>query len=39
MNHDAVFYGVVIGVIGAVAVVAYLFYWTYKNATKAEVKE
>ena len=38
MNQDAVFYGVVLSVFGAVAVVAYLFYWTYKNATKGDDK-
>ena len=39
MNHDAVFYGVIGSVIGAVAVVAWLFYVTYRNATKGDDKK
>ncbi len=38
MNHDAVFYGVIACVVGAVAVVGWLFYVTYRNATKGNDK-
>ncbi len=34
MNHDAVFWGVIIGVAGSAAVVAWLFYVLYRNATR-----
>jgi hypothetical protein len=36
MNHDAVFWGVIIGVTCSAAVVAWLFYVLYRNATKDE---
>lgn len=38
MNHDAVFYGVIACVVGAVAVAGWLLYVTYRNATKADGK-
>jgi len=38
MNHDAVFYGVIACVVGAVAVVGYLLYWTYRNASTGDDK-
>jgi hypothetical protein len=34
MNHDAVFYSVIICVVGATAVVGWLLYMAYRNATK-----
>ncbi len=34
MNHDAVFWGVIISVAGAAAVVGWLLYMVYRNATK-----
>ena len=34
MNHDSVFWSVVIGVAGSAAVVAWLLYMAYRNATK-----
>ena len=34
MNHDAVFWGVIISVAGSAAVVIWLFYMAYRNATK-----
>lgn len=39
MNHDAVFYGVIACVVGAVAVVSWLLYITVRNATKGEDKQ
>ena len=36
MNHDAVFYGVIICVAGAAAVAGYLLYVIYKKATAGE---
>ncbi len=34
MNHDMVFWGVIIAVAGAFCVVAWLFYMIYRNAIK-----
>ncbi len=34
MNHDAVFWGVIIGVASSASVVAWLLYVVYRNATK-----
>jgi len=34
MNHDAVFWGVIIGVAGSAMVMAWLLYMLYRNATK-----
>lgn len=39
MNHDMVFYGVIICVVGAAAVVGWLFYIAYRNATKGQDKQ
>lgn len=36
MNHDMVFWGVIIGVAGAFAVMAGLLYMIYRNATKGD---
>lgn len=38
MNHDAVFYGVIVCVVGAVAVVGWLSYFAYRNVVKGEGK-
>lgn len=34
MNHDAVFWGVIICVVGAAAVVGWLLFMVYRNATR-----
>jgi preprotein translocase subunit SecF len=34
MNHDAVFWGVIIGVACSALVAAWLLYMVYRNATK-----
>lgn len=39
MNHDSVFWSVVIGVAGSAAVVAWLLYMAYRNATKGQDKK
>jgi len=39
MNHDAVFWSVIICVAGAAAVVGWLFYMAYRNATKGGDKK
>lgn len=36
MNHDMVFWGVIISVAGAFGVMAWLFYVIYRNATKGD---
>ena len=36
MNHDAVFWGVIVAVAGSALVVAWLFYVVYRNATKSK---
>lgn len=36
MNHDAVFWGVVIGVAASAAVVGWLLFMLYRNATKSK---
>ena len=36
MNHDGVFWGVIIAVSGSAIVVAWLFYVVYRNATKSK---
>ena len=36
MNQDAVFFGVIISVAGAFAVMVWLFYMIYRNATKGD---
>jgi len=36
MNHDSVFWGVIIGVIGSAAVVGWLLFMAYRNATKGK---
>jgi hypothetical protein len=33
MGHDMVFWGVIISVVGSAAVVGWLFYMLYRNAT------
>jgi len=39
MNQDYVFWGVIISLIGSIAVVAWLFYMAYRNATKDQGKQ
>jgi hypothetical protein len=39
MNHDAVFWGVIIAVAGSALVVGWLFYMAYRNATKGQDKK
>jgi len=34
MNQDMVFWGVIISLVGSIAVVAWLFYMAFRNATK-----
>lgn len=34
MNQDMVFWGVIIALVGSIAVVGWLFYVTFRNATK-----
>lgn len=36
MGHDFVFWGVVICLLGSIAVVGWLFYMAYRNATKGK---
>jgi hypothetical protein len=36
MNHDGVFWGVIIAVSGSALVVAWLFYVVYRNATQSK---
>ena len=36
MNQDAVFFGVIISVAGAFAVMVWLLYMIYRNATKGD---
>lgn len=36
MNHDAVFWGVIIAVVGAALVVGWLFYMLYRNASRGQ---
>jgi hypothetical protein len=36
MGHDMVFWGVIISVVGSAAVVGWLFYMLYRNATKSK---
>jgi len=36
MSHDRVFWGVIISVAGAFAVMAWLLYVIYRNATKGD---
>jgi hypothetical protein len=36
MGHDRVFWGVIISVAGSAAVMAWLFYMLYRNATKSK---
>lgn len=38
MNHDSVFWGVIISVAGSALVVAWLLYVLYRNATKSKDK-
>lgn len=38
MNQDWVFWGVIICLVGSVAVVAWLFYMAFRNATKGQDK-
>jgi hypothetical protein len=38
MGHDMVFWGVIISVVGSAAVVGWLFYMLYRNATKSKDK-
>ena len=38
MGHDAVFWGVIISVTGAIVVMLRLFYVIYRNATKDSKK-
>jgi hypothetical protein len=39
MNHDAVFWGVLISVIGSALVEAWLLYVAFRNATKDKDKK
>lgn len=39
MKHDAVFWSVIVCVAGAAAVVGWLFYVIYRNATKDSKKQ
>jgi hypothetical protein len=39
MNQDMVFWSVIIAVAGSAAVVAWLFYMAYRNATKDQDKK
>ncbi len=39
MNHDGVFWSVVIAVAGSALVVVWLLYVLYRNATKSEDKQ
>ena len=39
MNHDGVFWGVIISVAGSALVVAWLLYVVYRNATKGDDKK
>ena len=39
MNHDMVFWSVIIAVAGSAVVVAWLFYMAYRNATKDQGKK
>ncbi|BCK86551.1 hypothetical protein GALL_157620 [mine drainage metagenome] len=39
MNHDMVFWGVIISVAGSALVVVWLFYMAYRNATKDKDKK
>lgn len=36
MGHDFVFWGVMIGLVGSIAVVAWLFFMAFRNATKGK---
>jgi hypothetical protein len=36
MNHDAVFWGVIISVAGSAAALVWLLYVLYRNATKSK---
>lgn len=36
MNHDMVFWGVMICLVGAVITVGWLFFMAYRNATKGK---
>lgn len=36
MNHDAVFWGVIVAVSGSAAALSWLLYVLYKNATKGK---
>ncbi len=38
-SHDMVFWGVIISVAGSAAVVAWLFFMVYRNATKDQNKK
>jgi len=38
MNHDMVFWGVIIAVAGSALVAVWLLYMTYRNATKSKDK-
>jgi hypothetical protein len=38
MNQDWVFWGVIISLVGSIAVVAWLFYMAFRNATKGQGK-
>jgi hypothetical protein len=39
MNHDMVFWGVIISVAGSAAVMGWLFWVVYRNATKDKNKK
>jgi len=39
MSHDMVFWGVIIALVGSIAVVAWLFYMAFRNATKDQDKK
>ena len=39
MNHDMVFWGVIISVAGSDLVVVWLFYMAYRNATRDKDKK
>lgn len=39
MNQDFVFWGVIACLVGSIAVVGWLFYMAYRNATKGQDKQ
>ncbi len=39
MNQDMVFWGVIISLVGTIAVVGWLFYMVFRNATRDQDKK